>query len=196
MLIRVNPWLAFLSAAVWSPRRPISTALRYQLIATATYLPWAISGFASGSPSLGSLRSAVAPPPPPAREGFLIRVGGFILSLPLLALRKNSGETLTKPRRARDDQPAAATFSAATRRRLRGGGRSPARARSPIRHRCGKRFGKTKHKKFFDFSPPSVGVAGPAPRTRRKEMQRSGCLGTGPYQLGIFVESKSFWGWV
>ena len=32
----------------------------YQLIATATYLPWAISGFASGSPSLGSLRSAVA----------------------------------------------------------------------------------------------------------------------------------------
>lgn len=142
MLILFNLWLAFLSAAVWSPRRPISAALRYQLIATATYLPWAISGFASGSPSLGSLRSAVAPPPPPAREGFLIRVGWFILSLPLLALRKNSGETLTKPRRARDDQPAAATFSAATRRRLRGGGRSPARARSPIRHLCGKRFGK------------------------------------------------------
>ena len=72
MLILFNLWLAFLSAAVWSPRRPISTALRYQLIATATYLPWAISGFASGSPSLGSLRSAVAPPPPVARQSFLI----------------------------------------------------------------------------------------------------------------------------
>jgi hypothetical protein len=38
VLILFNLWLAFLSAAVWSPRRPISTALRYQLIATATYL--------------------------------------------------------------------------------------------------------------------------------------------------------------
>ena len=133
---------------------------------------------------------------PLARESFLIRVGGFILSLPLLALRKNSGETLTKPRRARDDQPAAATFSAVIRRRPRGGGQSPARARSPLRHRCGKRFGKTKHEKFFDFSPPSVGAAGPAARTRRKEMQRSGCLATGLYRPGIFVESKSFWGWV
>jgi T5SS/PEP-CTERM-associated repeat protein len=77
-----------------------------------------------------------------------------------------------------------------------GGGRSPARARSPLRHRCGKRFGKTKHEKFFDFSPPSVGAAGPAARTRRKEMQRSGCLATGLYRPGIFVEPKSFWGWV